>query len=170
MNVNKKLRLCILFNFILLSLTISVISIFSNKSSNYWNFGPNDKLMIISVKISNWTRYAILLVFIAFLKTTKCIIVEIAHPIIGFNIYNPDKKIITEFTKLELQVYGNSMYLIDNIRYVFMLMITISQIDVALWGVFVSEFTSVFMIRYLLNEKKFSKDSTNSISLDELLI
>ena len=170
MNVNKKLRLCILSNFILLSLTIIIISTFSNKSSNYWNFGPNDKLIIISVKINNWLRYGILLVFIAFLKTTKCIITEIAHPIIGFNIYNPDKKTITEFTKLELQVYGNSMYLIDNIRYVFMLMITISQIDVALWGVFVSEFTSVFMIRYLLNEKKFSKNSTNSISLNEPLI
>ena len=36
------------------------------------------------------------------------------NPIIGFNIYNPDKKNISDFTKLELQIYGNSMYLIDN--------------------------------------------------------
>lgn len=170
MNVNKKLKLCILSNFILLSTTIIIIGIFSNKSGKYWNFGPNENLIIISVKIDNWTKYSILLTFIAFLKSTKCIIAEIAHPIIGFNIYNPDKKVITEFTKIELQVYGNSMYLIDNIRYVFMIMITISQIDVALWGVFIAEFTSIFMIRYLLNEKKFSKDKNIFPPLNETLI
>ena len=170
MNVNKKLKLCVVSNFILLSLTIIIISLFSNKSSTYWNIGPNEKLIIISVKIDNWTKYWILLSFIAFLKITKCVIAEIAHPIIGFNIYNPDKKLITEFTKIELQFYGNSMYLIDNIRNVFMIMITISQIDVALWGVFIAEFTSIFTIRYLLNEKKFSKNNNNFIPLDETLI
>ena len=168
MNVNKKLKVCVLFNLLLLLVTTTMIIVYSNDSSTYWNFGPNEKLIIISIKINNWTSYSILLVFIAFLKCTKCIISQVAHPIIGFNIYNPDKKVITEFTKLELQIYGNSMYLIDSIRNVFMIMLTISQIDIALWGVLISEFTSIFTIRYLLNEKKFLKNNPNMEPLLEV--
>ena len=168
MNVNKKLKICVITNLSLLLLSITLISIFDNDSSPYWNFGPNEKLIVISIKIDNWKSYIILLFFISILKCTKCIIQEIANPIISFNIYNPDKKVITEFTKLELQIYGNSMYLIDAIRNVFMIMITISQIDIALWGVLISEFTSIFTIRYLLNEKKFTKNNIYNEPLLEL--
>ena len=168
MNVNKKLKICVITNLSLLLLSITMISIFDNDSSPYWNFGPNEKLIVISIKIDNWKSYIILLFFISILKCTKCIIQEVANPIISFNIYNPDKKVITEFTKLELQIYGNSMYLIDATRNVFMIMITISQIDIALWGVLISEFTSIFTIRYLLNEKKFTKNNIYNEPLLEL--
>jgi len=168
MNVNKKLKICVITNLSLLLLSITLISIFDNDSSPYWNFGPNEKLIVISIKIDNWKSYIILLFFISILKCTKCIIQEIANPIISFNIYNPDKKVITEFTKFELQFYGNSMYLIDSIRNVFMIMITISQIDIALWGVLISEITSIFTIRYLLNEKKFQISSQYGEPLIEL--
>ena len=60
------------------------------------------------------------------------------------------------------------MYLIDSIRNVFMIMLTISQIDIALWGVLISEFTSIFTIRYLLNEKKFLKNNPNMKPLLEV--
>jgi len=159
MNLNNKLRLCIFINFILLLLVIITISFFSNKSDNYWNYGPNDKLVIISVSIDTWKKYFVLLGFIAILKSTQCVIQEIAHPILGQNIYNPDKKEITEFTKLELQFYGNSMYLIDGIRRVFTIMITISQIDIAVFGVIISELTSIYTVRLLLNAKKFTNTS-----------
>ena len=65
------------------------------------------------------------------------------------------------------------LYLIDNIRYVFTLMITISQIDLALYSVLVGEITSIFTIRMLLNEKTFInteyKDlENNDLENDEL--
>ena len=60
------------------------------------------------------------------------------------------------------------MYFIDSIRNVFMIMLTISQIDIALWGVLISEFTSIFTIRYLLNEKKFLKKNPNMEPLLEV--
>ena len=85
------------------------------------------------------------------------IIGEIAHPIIGFNIYNPDKKEINDFTKFELQLYGNIMYFIDSVRSVLMIMLSITQIDIALFGTVICEITSIFTIRMLLNEKMFVK-------------
>ena len=139
-----------------------LISLFDNHTSRYWRYGPQEDLVLISVPINTHTRYWILVLLIGFFKTSQVIISEIAHPILGFNIYNPDKKEITEFTQNELQLYGNSMYLIDSIRYTLMILVSISQIDIALWGVFFSELTSLFTIRMLLNEKTFTKIQSTS--------
>ncbi len=78
-------------------------------------------------------------------------------PILGFNVYNPDKKIITEFGKNELQFFANTMFMISSVRDIFMVLLTISQVDVALWSVFIREFASFFTIRMLLNEKTFAE-------------
>ena len=104
------------------------------------------------------------MIFVSIIKVSQCFIAEIAHPIIGFNIYNPDKKVITDFTKLELQLYGNLMYTIDGIRDVVMIVMSISQIDIALWGILCSEIASIFTIRLLLNEKEFRKKEINNNS------
>ena len=86
----------------------------------------------------------------------KVISEEIGGPILGFNIYNPDKKVITEFTKCELQLYGNAMFALSGVRGIFITLITITQFDIALWSLFVSEMASLFTIRALLNEKTFT--------------
>lgn len=155
MDINKKLKLCVISNMILLFIIIGVIIIFSSREDKYWNCGPNKDLLVISVKIDTWIKYYWLMLFIAILKISNVIISEVAHPILGFNIYNPDKKIITEFTKNQLQLYGNLMYFIDSVRGVFTILITISQVDVALFGVFVSEITGIYTVRMLLDEKEF---------------
>ena len=80
--------------------------------------------------------------------------------------YNPDKKIITEFNKCELQLYGNAMYALSNIRNIFVTLIIVTQFDIALWSLIVGEFAAIFTIRSLLNEKIFetceSCDQVNS--------
>ena len=154
-DINRKLKVCVFSNLLLLSFVISIILLFKDDKSTYLRWGPQDDLIIISVAINNMTKYFMLLGIIAIIKISDVVIAEIASPIIGFNIYNPDKKVITDFTKNELQFYGNSMYLIDAIKAVLLIMVNISQIDIALWGVIVSETTSLFTIRMLLNEKEF---------------
>ena len=162
-DINKKLKICVLSNLLLLSFVISIILVFKDDNSTYLRWGPQDDLIIISVAINNMTKYFLLLGIIAIIKISDVVIAEIASPIIGFNIYNPDKKVITDFTKNELQFYGNSMYLIDAIKAVLLIMVNISQIDIALWGVFVSETTSLFTIRMLLNEKEFKKNNDSDL-------
>lgn len=158
MDINRKLKLCVIGNLFLLFIIIGVISIFSSREDKYWNWGPNKDLLVISVKIDTWVKYYWLMLFIGILKISNVIISEVAHPILGFNIYNPDKKVITEFTKNQLQIYGNLMYFIDSVRGVFTILITISQVDVALFGVFVSEITGIYTVRMLLDEKEFIKN------------
>ena len=156
-NIGRKLKICLFGNFLLLLFVFTLVIMFRDDKSKYLRWGPQEDLIIISVAINNYTSYAILLFCIMIINISDVLIQEIAMPILGFNIYNPDKKEITEFSKNELQFYGNAMYLINAVKTVLLLLVNISQIDIALWGVVVSETASLFTIRMLLNEKTFKK-------------
>ncbi len=43
--------------------------------------------------------------------------------------------------------------MIDAIRNILMLMITISQVDIAIFGAIISELTGIFTVKKLLDEK-----------------
>ena len=155
-------------NIVLLLVVVSLITYFQHGDSKYFRFGPSGDLIVISVNINTKKRYGILLLIVSLVKMTKVIVEEIGMPVIGFNIYNPDKKVITEFTKNELQFYGNTMYLTSSLRQIFEIMVTISQIDIAIYSVIISEVTTVFTIRMLLNEKRFTKKKDDVLQLIDL--
>ena len=127
----------------------------SDGSSKYFRFGWHDDLILISIPINTKIKYIFLNIFIGIIRIVEVIIQEIAHPIIEFTIYNPDKKVITQFSRYELQLYGNLMYFIDNFKRIVMLLITISQFDLALISMLFGEIATVFTINYILSEKKF---------------
>ena len=132
-------------------------------------YGPNDNLYILSIKINTQQKYIFLQFFLLFVEFSRVFTNEIASPILGFNIYNPDKKIITEFTKNELQLLANMMWLINSLTNSLFVMITISQIDIAILRTIYSEITTIITIRMLLNEKKFIyEDNVEPIELYNL--
>lgn len=94
-----RLKKCIIANLSLLILMIIIISIFKEPDDKYLRIGPNENLIVMSVKINTITKYIVLQIFLAITEIIRCVVNEIASPILGFNIYNPDKKIITEFSK-----------------------------------------------------------------------
>ena len=166
MSIQYKLRLCIIGNaFTVLMVALPVCML--NEHGTYFRFGPSKDFILISVVIDTWYKYIITLIFIAMIDIVKVMSEEIGIPILNFNIYNPDKKIITEFSKCELQLYGNSMYALSSIRSIFITMITVTQFDIALWSLFVGEFAALFTIRLLLNEKTFEPTEKYS-SLESL--
>ncbi len=155
MKNTEKIKWCVITNFALLVLFITILDYFGSNSTHYWTYGPSENLHVISVHINSWKRYWILLGFIALFRVSEVVIGEIAHPILDFSIYNPDKTEIYDFTRNQLQLYANSLYLVDSIRKSFTIMITISQLDIALFGSLVGEIASFFTIRMLLNQKTF---------------
>jgi hypothetical protein len=157
-SIQNKIRLCIVGNAFTVLLVILPVCLLS-ENGTYFRFGPSPNFILISVPIDTWTKYIITMIFIAIVDIIRVISEEIGMPIINFNIYNPDKKIITEFTKFELQLYGNSMYTLSSIRGVFITLISITQFDIALWSLFIGETAALFTIRSLLNEKKFEEYS-----------
>ncbi len=146
------------------------IILLNDNTSKYFRWGWNDDLILISIPINTQKRYLYTILFISIMRISHVIIGEIAHPIIGFNIYNPDKKEITEFSKIELQMYGNLMYLIEGFKNILTVMLSITQIDIALISMLVSEVTSIYTINMLLNEKTFVKSIDDYTELEEVIV
>jgi len=163
MDTRKQLRMCVAANGLLTLVWGSIIGYYSDVSSgeaysmsNFMQFGPSRSLNVMGMVIDTWEAYALFVGGIVLFRIVQTWVHDIAHPIIGFRIYDPDKKVIDDFTRMELQVYGNLMYLFDSVRQVFMTMLAITQIDVALWGTLSAEITSIFTIRKLLKAKTFT--------------
>jgi len=170
MKNNFRLKCCVFMNFLLfIFIVISVVIFNNNNNNNYFKYGPNDDLDILGIKINTTDKYIYLQLFLCFVEMSRAWTNEIASPILGFNIYNPDKKIITEFTKNELQLLANIMWLINSLTNALFILITISQIDIAILRILYSEITTIFTIRLLLNDKTFINENETTINIDSLL-
>ena len=170
MDNKSKLKWCSIIYSIFLSAIIVIVFYFQSYDKYFrWGVPKSDEepLVVLSVKIDDYYKYGCVLFLIGCIRIIKVGVSEIAEPVLSFTIYNPDKKNIVDFSKNELQFYANLLYFIDNIRYIFTLMITITQIDLALFSVLIGDITTLFTIRMLLNEKTFNK---NYINLDNEMI
>jgi hypothetical protein len=152
----NKIRLCLFINSLLLIIIGFIVTYFA-KDSKYFRIGPNKDFIFISILIDTKKKYILLLIIIFFNNFIKVLVEELGEPVLGFNIYNPDKKIISEFTKFQLYYYANFMYFVTNLRTIFNILISITQIDIALYSVFVEQLISSFTIYYLISEKTFIK-------------
>ena len=151
----KQLRWCSFINVILLILCVIVIVLFGDPSQKYLHIGPSDDVYLLGICINTMTKYGLTLLFLSMLKIAEIVVGEIAQPILWFNIYNIDKKVITEFSKFELQLHANIIYATDTLRYTLLILISITQIDIAVFTCLAGQFATLFTARYLLRDKKF---------------
>ena len=158
----QRLKICIIGQLLLLVVALVTTAILANKDSVYYRFGPSEDLIVISVKINTWFRYGILLVYIFIFRICKVFINELGMPVLTFNIYDPNKKVVKDFTRTELQVLGNIMFMLNAIRYALTLQLSIIQIDIAVISGVFDELAAIPTIYILLKDKKFVKEDFNS--------
>ena len=108
--------------------------------------------VLVSVQINTYSKYYLLLTIITILGFTEVMIEDLGLPILTFNIYNPDKH-ITDFTKNELQIYGNLMFLINNLRYILQVLITVTTRYCSIFSN--STTTAILTIRFIKWKKLF---------------
>ena len=149
-----KVRLCLGLNIFLLALICTCIFTFATDSP-YFKFGPNETFILISVHINTPMRYVLLLLLISFMNCIKVVVSELGEPVLVFTVYNPDKKVITEFSRTQLLWYANGMFLVSNARRVFEVMITVTQFDIAIFSILVEQMMSMFTVYFLVREKQF---------------
>ena len=150
-----RIKICIIGQLLLLISVIIPTTLLANKESTYYRFGPNDDLIIISIKIDTWLKYGILMIYILIFRICKVFITELGMPILTFNIYNPNQKKIEDFTRMELQVLGNIMFTLNAISYAITLQLSILQIDIAVLSGIFSELAAIPTIHILLKDKEF---------------
>jgi len=161
MTPKERLKICIVGQLLLLISVIIPTILLANKNSSYYRFGPNDDLIIISIKIDSWLRYSILLIYIFIFRICKVFITELGMPILTFNIYNPNQKKIEGFTRTELQILANIMFMLNAIRYALTLQLSIIQIDIAIISGIFDELAAIPTIYLLLKDKEFVNEKTN---------
>ena len=159
---SRKVWLCLIGNIITMILVLIFVCIFRDDSSKYFRFGPNEDLIVISILINTWNKWFGLILFIGIIKSCDVLVNELGSPILGFRIYNPDKKVIDDFTKNELNFLANAMWFTNSFRTVLMVVVNITQFDIALSGMIMSEILSIFTVRHLLNTKKFVKSKSEN--------
>jgi len=154
----QRLKICIVGQFLLLISVLIPTILFANKNSSYYRFGPNEELMLISIKINTNFKYGILLLYIFIFRVCKAFVQELGMPVLSFNIYNPNQKVITGFTKNELQIQANIMYTLNAIRWALEIQLAIVQIDIAIISAIFQEIASIPTIHLLLKEKTFKTE------------
>jgi hypothetical protein len=154
----QRLKVCIVGQFLLLISVLIPTVLLANKNSSYYRFGPNDELMIISIKINTTPKYVILLLYIFIFRVCKAFVQELGMPVLSFNIYNPNQKVITGFTRKELQIQANIMYTLNAIRWALEIQLAIVQIDIAIISAVFQEIASIPTIYLLLIEKTFKSE------------
>lgn len=153
-----QIRKCLLGQFVLLVVVMYVGFTVTGTGSYLRGFGPATDLQYMGVVIDTWSKYVLLCLFLSLVQIITVLIEEIANPILGFSVYNPDKKVITEFYKVELQIYAQSLWLMGSLRSVFFTMATITRFDIAVIRIITGEVTSIFTERMLLNKKTFTSE------------
>lgn len=166
-----KVRLCLGLNVVLLTIVVVCITVFASDSP-YFRVGPNDAFVLISVHINTMQRYVLLLLLISVMNCIKVVVSEVGEPVLVFTVYNPDKKIITDFSRVQLLMYANLMFFVSNTRRVFEVMITVTQFDIAIFSIVVEQMFSVCTVCFLVREKEFEvengpKMDTPSEGMDE---
>ncbi len=168
-----KLQVCIVANFTVTILMTAALCVFYSPDSldTYVRFGPSQTMHILGVKIDTMNRYLVLQLCLAIFQISDVIMQDIASPILGFNIYNPDKTIITGFSKNQLQFYAQSFWFIGSLKSALVILLSITQLDIAISKCVYSEIGGIYTIRLLLNEKKFQPaSSTNTKDLEVALL
>lgn len=166
MLTKTKVRLCLLANLAILC----VCSLFVSSRDPYMRFGPSDTLVIFGTKIDTWHKYAVCNVIVACLQAVDIVIGDVAMPVLTFNIFNPDKKIITDFHKTELQLYAQILWFTTAIKNTIMVMVSISQFDIAIFKVISGEMMSIITVRSILNQKEFGPEDYVELSEENVSV
>lgn len=150
-----KVQACLCLNTLLLSSVISCIVTLASPTSQYFRFGPHEDFVLVSVAINTWERYTLMICLIAIMNCIKVVVSEIGEPVLVFNVYNPDKDVITDFSRQQLLFYANGMFFVSNVRRVFETMITVTQFDIAIFSIVLEQLVSIVVVCFLVDEKRF---------------
>jgi len=155
MKLKDQLKFCIAGSAVLTIITLIFTTVFAEEKG-WFSFGPSTHLSIAGIVIDTHAKYSVLVIIVVLNSVIDMLINEFAQPILGFNIYNPDKKLITDFkSKRELQLLASVYWSFNNLRSVFTNLISITQVDLALIKWIFLEITAVYTINILLSKKRF---------------
>lgn len=155
MNKVQILKICVYLNFSFLLIFSLLCIFFNNNEGSYFRCGWSDSLVFVSISIDSSIKYFCLCLFIITMNFTEVFLNDIASPLITFSTYNPYKIEISDFSRMDLEIYSNLIVFIKLSKGLLSIATTVTQIDLAIISLFSSQIAAFSAIRYLLNNKTF---------------
>ncbi len=152
------LKLCVYINLIIMFVFSSLLFIFNKYDSSYFQIGWSKNFIFVSIEIDTPLRYLSLCGFIIVFNISEIFLNDIAMPLIQFSTYNPYKRVINDFTRIELEMYSNVIFFIQTTKRFIQIYVTFSQIDIALISLLSSQTGVAMAIHYLLDKKEFQNN------------
>ena len=168
MENRDKLRWCLATNGVVLLVVVLIVSI-SGAESDYWRFGPGDDLVIISVQVDTWGRWVGLILLISLVEATRVVVDEVGSPLLRATLHDPTNQVI-ELGRAEFELFANLNFLMGSIRTLLLMLVTISQIDIAVWGIISAQIATFIVLRTLLRGKRFQGDGGDDLGGDEVYL
>lgn len=153
----KKLSLCIKFNLFVIGMCVFFFLVCAEPGS--FTFGPSDSFEVVGIKINTWTRYITFVMLIILIQEALLMTEEFAIPILEFTVYNPQCDIIIEFSRMELQLFTNVLYMTKEALKLFKVMILIARLDALLFTYLAEEITTIATVHIILSQKSFRLDT-----------
>lgn len=136
---------------------------FRDLCSTYMRFGPNDHLNVAAVPIRSWTSYILLHIQLAFIELSVALMSELCDPLFQYSIFNVDRKIVTECSKQEIQVYNCLYSAIRSFQFTSRIIFITAQFDLLVSVIIYKESANLFCVSILLQDKEFFKSKEHNL-------
>jgi hypothetical protein len=150
---------------LIIMLVAVILGVAYGGTDSYIRFGPGNEeypLVVLSVNIDSGAKYAGTVLILVLLAVCDVVISQTAMVTIYNNIYNVSVTNVTDFSsQTSLQLYAQTMYSINAIRYILSVKISVTQIDLALITAAASQLVSIKTIYMNLKKKTFNKEKLN---------
>jgi hypothetical protein len=152
MRTAERTTLCVLLNLIglvgILSFIFSIADI-----SDIFVYGPSPSLKILTITIDTWAKYLGLIAVSSLIRIVGVLSNELGASVLGFTVYDPTVTVVYGFSKCQLQILTNAMWITNSLTQAFQLFVSIARLDITLATTVAGEITSAITVWYLLSKK-----------------
>jgi len=114
--------------------SLSVLYNVYNKQSDFFSFGPSQRLEFLEIKIHTWCRYTGVLIFLVCTQALKVFADETVSPFIINEImqHSQETTIADNFSYMELQCLCQSYYVFSGISKLVTVFVSLTRVDLVL--------------------------------------
>jgi hypothetical protein len=132
------------------------------QDNHYIRFGPHIELTLLSVPIDTWSRYWLTVTLLSLINAIAVFSQEVVQPALEYRVYNPAYHNISRYSKRELFVLTNVKFTCNGVRQVFVILISVTQIDLALWQTLTGSILSLACVWRILGTKTFQPETNRT--------
>lgn len=148
----NKIKVNIVIQVIGTVLVIILVSV-AGGESKFFRVGPQDDLWVLSVQVSDGGTYALVIFGLAVLSFLDVMHYDYIQPYMAQQIYFSGPLRGWEGEKNRLKAYATADSSMANLRYLFLILLAVTQVDLALFQWLFKETLAFFVLSFKVGKK-----------------